>query len=161
MKKATNQNEVPATLVGQLSVLSQMPMNDLKALWRKLFNSEPPTSKRPYLERRIGYQLQENAYREHNPTLLDMNKQRLGKIIDHVEKRSAKKALVLEPGTTLVREYKEIEHRVTVNLDGTFQYEGVPYNSLSEVARLITGTRWSGPLFFGLKSTNNDKKKFR
>ena len=56
----------------------------------------------------------------------------------------------LKPGTVLTREWQGTLHQVRVNDDG-FEYEGVLFASLSEVARKITGTRWSGPLFFGLR----------
>ena len=56
----------------------------------------------------------------------------------------------LEPGAVLIREWGGIKHRVMVRASG-FSFGGKEYRSLSEVARVITGTRWSGPLFFGLK----------
>jgi hypothetical protein len=56
----------------------------------------------------------------------------------------------IKPGTRLVREWKQQVHTVEVDAGG-YQYKGARYESLSEIARLITGTRWSGPLFFGLK----------
>jgi len=52
-------------------------------------------------------------------------------------------------GTRLIREYQGVEHRVTVIREG-FEYQGRTFQSLSQIAREITGTRWSGPLFFGL-----------
>jgi DUF2924 family protein len=55
------------------------------------------------------------------------------------------------PGTVLIREWRGASHLVTVLYDGVL-YRQQRYRSLSEVARLITGTRWSGPLFFGLRS---------
>jgi len=54
-------------------------------------------------------------------------------------------------GTRLIREYQGVEHCVTVR-DEDFEYQGRPYKSLSAVARAITGTRWNGLTFFGLKS---------
>jgi hypothetical protein len=54
-------------------------------------------------------------------------------------------------GTVLVREWQGVEHRITV-LDDGYEYQGRPYKSLSAVARAITGTRWNGLVFFGLKS---------
>ena len=54
-------------------------------------------------------------------------------------------------GTVLIREHEGVEHRVTVTHDGMFEYRGQKYRSLSMVAFVITGTRWSGPLFFGLR----------
>jgi hypothetical protein len=56
----------------------------------------------------------------------------------------------IKPGTRLVRQWKEQVHVVQVEAEG-YEYKGARYESLSEIARLITGTRWSGPLFFGLK----------
>ena len=57
----------------------------------------------------------------------------------------------MKPGTRLVREWKQQVHTVEVDTEG-YQYKGTRYDSLSEIARLITGTRWSGPLFFGVKA---------
>ena len=54
-------------------------------------------------------------------------------------------------GTRLIREYQGVEHTVTVLHDG-FEWEGRPYRSLSAIARAITGTRWNGWMFFGLKN---------
>jgi hypothetical protein len=58
----------------------------------------------------------------------------------------------MKAGTVLVREWHGVSHRVTV-LDGGFDLGGGRFRSLSEIARKITGVRWSGPLFFGLKSS--------
>jgi hypothetical protein len=60
----------------------------------------------------------------------------------------------LAPGTVLLREWQCVRHQVTV-LERGVLYRGDRYRSLSEVARLITGSRWSGPLFFGLKDKRN------
>jgi hypothetical protein len=57
----------------------------------------------------------------------------------------------IKPGTRLVRQWQDKVHIVHVEETG-YEYKGSRYESLSEIARLITGTRWSGPLFFGLKS---------
>ncbi len=56
----------------------------------------------------------------------------------------------LKPGTTLTRQWQGVKHTVQV-LDKGFAHRGKPYPTLSSVARAITGTRWSGPVFFGLK----------
>ena len=57
----------------------------------------------------------------------------------------------LKAGTVLVREWHGVTHRVTM-LDDSFDFDGERFRSLSEIARKITGVRWSGPLFFGLKA---------
>ncbi len=53
-------------------------------------------------------------------------------------------------GTRLIREWQGVEHHVTVLTDG-YEYQGRKYKSLSAIARAIAGTRWNGPLFFGLR----------
>ncbi|OYV93277.1 MAG: hypothetical protein B7Z60_09245, partial [Ferrovum sp. 37-45-19] len=60
-------------------------------------------------------------------------------------------------GTVLTREYKGVSHRVVVTPDGQYNFQGCMYPSLSMIAREITGTRWSGPLFFGLKPPARSK----
>ena len=65
--------------------------------------------------------------------------------------RGAAPQVVLSPGTRLLREWQGVAHQVTV-LDPGFEYAGKRFKSLSAVARHITGTAWSGPLFFGLKT---------
>ena len=60
-------------------------------------------------------------------------------------------------GTILCREWKGIEHRVTVRPDG-YEYQGRPYKSLSAVARAIAGTRWNGHIFFGLKTQRQGRR---
>ena len=59
----------------------------------------------------------------------------------------------------LTREYRGVEHHVAVAQDGQYEYQGRRYPSLSMIAREITGTRWSGPLFFGLKAPGKPKTK--
>ena len=64
----------------------------------------------------------------------------------------------LAPGTTLVREYNGISYRVRVLDDGRFDLDRRPFKSLSAVARVITGTQYSGPVFFGLKPTGRERQ---
>lgn len=70
----------------------------------------------------------------------------------------ARRELHIVPGTVLVREYNEREHRVTALPDGGFDYEGRRFRSLSAVARFITGQHWSGPLFFGLVKQKQERR---
>ena len=55
------------------------------------------------------------------------------------------------PGTLFTREYHGKVHQVIATADGQYEFEGRPYRSLSMIAREITSSRWSGPVFFGLK----------
>lgn len=58
----------------------------------------------------------------------------------------------------LTRLYQDVEHRVTIEAEGCYEYQGRRYDNLSVIAREITGTRWSGPLFFGLRKQDAAKK---
>jgi hypothetical protein len=140
------------SVLGQIAALKTMPIADLKAKWRELYGSEAPPHNRAFLESRIGYRLQELRYGGLKPDTL----RRLAALADELErddgprKRRARDGNELAAGTRLVRDWKGVEHCVTVRADG-FEYDGRPFKSLSAVARAITGTRWNGPLFFGLK----------
>ncbi|MNY46103.1 hypothetical protein D3C86_1812520 [compost metagenome] len=70
--------------------------------------------------------------------------------------RRVRADLIPAPGTRLVREWKGVEHTVTVTHNG-FDYQGQPYQSLSPIAKRITGTSWSGFVFFGLKRPASPK----
>jgi Protein of unknown function (DUF2924) len=79
---------------------------------------------------------------------------------DSHRSRSARPAWKLRPGAVLIREWRGTSHQVAVLEDGVL-FRGKHYRSLSEVARKITGNRWSGPLFFGLKAPvkeNHDER---
>jgi hypothetical protein len=81
--------------------------------------------------------------------------ERLAALAEQVDGRPTRRTRAAQDrpiaGTRLVREWKGVEHTVTVRDDG-FEYQGRPYKTLSSVARLITGTRWNGCIFFGLKN---------
>lgn len=163
MNPSTLALKMPASIVAQIARLPEMPINDVKLLWQELFGSLPHSYSRPFLERRIAYRLQENEFRKINPELLESNKRRIeAMILEEDLKNKIKKTdqdYRLAPGTLLTREYHRIEHCVLVTADGQFDYQGRIYKSLSVIAREITGTRWSGPLFFGLKAPTKTKTK--
>lgn len=135
------------TVLKQITALSGMDITTLKATWRDLYKTEPPKFNRANIERRLAYRIQEIAYgglpAEVKAQITQMRRQM------EAGTRQKDNSGPL-PGTVLVREYQGIEHRVTV-LEGSFEYQGRRYSSLSVIARAITGTQWSGPLFFGLK----------
>jgi hypothetical protein len=133
----------------EIEGLHTMPIVELRALWRAKFKSQPPEAFGPDLLRRsIAHKIQEDAYGG-----LDRATARL---LNQLMVQSAKtngKIVVprrIKPGAVLVREWKGTSHRITVTETG-FAYQGNSYDSLSEIARRITGTRWSGPRFFGLR----------
>lgn len=142
----------PPSVVSRIAGLRDLSMDEIKALWRRLFGKDNPTPNRQFLERRIAYKLQEIEFRKVDPNLLERNKRRIETLMETGKVRKLDRDIRLVPGTVLTREYQGIEHRVTVAQDGQYEFEGRRYPSLSMIAREITGTRWSGPLFFGVKA---------
>jgi hypothetical protein len=137
----------------RLAALKTTPTPDLKKQWRDLFDSEPPQFNRRYLESRLAYRIQELAYGGLKPETI-RRLERLGEELDGGDrkKRSIRRDRDRPiTGTRLLREWQGVEQIVTVTADG-FEWQGRPYNSLSAIARAITGTRWNGWVFFGLKN---------
>ena len=99
----------------------------------------------------IAYRIQELAYGGLKPETL-RRLEILGEQYDsdNVTTRRIRHDAKPVAGTRLVREYQGVEHTVTVLADG-YEWEGRPYRSLSAIARAITGTRWNGLVFFGIK----------
>jgi len=139
------------SVLARISALKSTPTADLKAQWRELFGTEPPPFNRRYLESRLAYRIQELAYGGLKPETVARLKA-LAEDLDGGDPRKRRRVLDRPiAGTRLIREWQGIEHTVTVRDDG-FEYEGRPYQSLSAIARAITGTRWNGWVFFGLKN---------
>ena len=142
--------DVPA----RLAALPSADIRDLKQQWRSLFGTEPPPYNRRFLERRIAYRIQELAYGGLQPETI-ARLEALGEQIDggNITLRRIRQDQRPIAGTRLLREYQGVEHVVTVTRDG-YEYQGRPYQSLSAIARAITGTRWNGWLFFGLRKAS-------
>lgn len=142
--------DIDPSVEAEIERPQSMPIVELRALWRAKFKSDPPKAFGPDLLRRsIAQKIQEKAFGG-----LDRATARLlNQLIAQHSKTPGKIVLPrrIKSGAILVRQWKGTSHRVTV-LDGGFAYEGKTYESLSEIARHITGTRWNGPRFFGLRS---------
>ncbi|MGH6713105.1 MAG: DUF2924 domain-containing protein [Bradyrhizobium sp.] len=139
----------------ELDRLPAMPITDLRKRYRELFKAEPPKAFGPDLLRRsIAHTIQEKAYGGLPPSIRRT-------LAQMVKTASAKPAGRLElpqrikPGSELVRTWSRKTYRVTVTADG-FVHGGKPYASLSEIAFAITGTKWNGPRFFGLRSARQE-----
>ena len=142
----------PADVLGRLAALKTVPTPDLKQQWRELFAAEPPPYNRRFLESRLAYRIQELAYGGLKPETIE-RLEALGEQLDGGNPvlrriRGDEKPIA---GTRLIRDYQGVEHSVTVLREG-YEFEGRPYQSLSAIARAITGTRWNGWAFFGLKN---------
>ena len=151
MQQAASAQPTDPAVEAELDQLATMPIIQLRVRYREVFRTDPPKAFGPDLLRRsIAHRIQEKAYGG-----LSRSAQRL---LDQMMKVYAAKPngrIVLprriKPGSVLVREWKGKSHRVMVLADG-FAYDGATFGSLSEIAGLITGTRWNGPRFFGLRS---------
>ena len=138
-------------ILARLAALKSMSVNDLKTEWQTLFGAPAPNNSRTFLESRLAYRIQELTYcgpDKQTRRLLDL-------LADEVEGTLTRKGQIADPrnpvvGTKLIREWDGTAHTVTVLKDG-FDWGGQRYKSLSAVARAITGTRWNGYRFFGLR----------
>ncbi|MDQ3558224.1 MAG: DUF2924 domain-containing protein [Pseudomonadota bacterium] len=139
-------------VLARLAALKTTPTPALKEQWREIFGREPPPYNRRFLESRLAYRIQELAYGGLKPETIE-RLEALGEQLDGgniaIRKQKADNRPIA--GTRLIREWQGVEHCATVLQDG-YEYAGRPYKSLSAVARAITGTRWNGWVFFGLKS---------
>ena len=134
----------------KLTALADLDTAGLRREWRRLYRSHPPLHiRRDLLVLTIAWKLQERVH----GGLTAAQKRRLAGIAAGLKKNgdlSAGPAIRLKPGLRLVREWRGETHTVLVLEDG-FEWNGERRRSLSAIAREITGTRWSGPSFFGLK----------
>ena len=141
----TEESDVEA----QVIALEALTTADLRIEWRRLYRATPPTRlSRDLLIRGVAYRVQEQA---HGGLSLGI-KRRLHSLSEGSDQRdgsAAAPAITMKPGTKLVREWHGHAHMVSV-LDDGFEYQGERYNSLTRIARRITGVHWSGPLFFGI-----------
>ncbi len=134
----------------ELARLSELTTFELRGEWRRLHRMPPPMRlSRDLLVRGIIYQLQERAY----GGLSTATARKLEQTdADSLSRGSVTpvQPIPLRPGTRLVREWRGVTHMVLIHADG-IEWRGQRYRSLTIVARKITGARWSGPRFFGLR----------
>jgi hypothetical protein len=138
-------------ILARLAALKAMSVNELKTEWQALYDAPAPNNSRNFLEGRLAYRIQELTYGgpdKQTRRLLDL-------LADEVEGTLTRKAQIADPrnpvvGTKLIREWDGVAHTVTVLREG-FDWDGRRFKSLSAVARAITGTRWNGYRFFGLR----------
>ena len=126
----------------ELASLEELGSGELRRRWRELTGEPAPQVSPRLLRLALAYELQA---REHGGL-----GRRAQQVLDQVAGCKTR-TRAAQPGTRLVREWNGTLHVVTIAADNTVQWNGKIWNSLSEVARAITGTRWSGPAFFGHK----------
>jgi hypothetical protein len=140
------------SILAQVAALKTMPAPELRKQWQRLFDSPPPRYNRRFLESRLAYRIQELAYGGLKPVTV-ARLEALGEQLDggNIMLRRVRTDARPIAGTQLIREHQGVQHTITV-LPGGYEWQGRPFKSLSAIARAITGTRWNGWVFFGLKS---------
>ena len=138
----------------EIAALFDLSVSELKDRWRSAYGSQPPPrSSRKLLISAIAYKIQERAFGGLKPSVRRLLESAAGD-------SSSRRILHTWPvtrattGTVLIRDWQGKSHHVTV-LDRGVLYRKKNYRSLSQVARVITGCKWSGPLFFGLRGRSS------
>lgn len=129
-------------VAAEIEALATLSPAQLRKMWTTRVGGSPPLVRRGLLRLALAWELQAKA----QGGLSRLTQQRLAQI-DAARTRTS----LVSPGMRLVREWNGVAHVVMVGDDHIVRWNGREYRSLSEVARAITGTRWSGPAFFGLK----------
>jgi hypothetical protein len=151
MTKQSSPAATPASIATRIARLADWSWPDLTKEWHRLFGGNPPVANRRFVEKRIAYRWQEIEFAKADRALLERNRRRIDELVATGTLTRQRVGAIPVSGTELVRFYAGIEHRVVVLSDEEFEYAGKRYPSLSMIAREITGTRWSGPAFFGLR----------
>jgi hypothetical protein len=135
----------------ELDNLHALKPDQLAERWRKLYGTTMPARlRRSLIIQALAYRLQEKAFGGLKPATRGLLETAAGRASEHRTAKLRTKRSA-QTGAVLVREWHGTKHQVTVLKDG-FMFKGKHFESLSKIAREITGTRWSGPLFFGLRS---------
>jgi hypothetical protein len=136
----------------QIAALPAMNKQQLLVIWKDNFGkAAPPHLRKQLMVPLLAYRIQEREY----GGLSHAARKRLRELAESFESKSPQKERVItddaaESGSRFVRSWRGEIHEVLVKPDG-FEYRGQLYGSLSKIACEITGTRWSGPLFFGIR----------
>ncbi|WP_219894240.1 DUF2924 domain-containing protein [Aquisediminimonas profunda] len=134
-----------APLNDRIAALATMSLAQLCIEWRRVWKTTPPEITVDLLARSIAWKLQAQVYGGHSPeTMRKLKALTSGRAGDPV-------AGTLKPGTRILREWNGRSINVLA-IEGGFLFEDRSYRSLSEIAREVTGTKWSGPRFFGMKA---------
>jgi len=139
----------------EIAHLRDLDLKGLRARWQSMFQRSPSSHvPRHLLFAVLAFQIQADRYgdldHETRKVLDRTNANETGSAMANRLENLDRKRTELTPGTVLVREWDRQSHRVMVLADG-FAWNGQTYDSLTKVAFAITGTRWNGPRFFGLR----------
>src|SRR5258708_13730497 len=147
-----------AKISGEIAALFDLSVSELKDRWRSGYGAEPPSrSSRKLLVSAIAYRIQERLFGGLKPSVRRLLERASGDTGTRqiLRTRPVTRATT---GTVLIRDWQGKSHHVTVLNRGVL-YRGKNYRSLSQVARVITGCRPSGPLFFGLRGHSKERSR--
>lgn len=143
-------HETVRGLDAALDELHDLGRPQLLERWKAVFGQSPPAKiDRSLLIYGVAYKIQEKVLGGLKPAA----RRALAQLAERVHTGEFSKSpdsRRIRAGTVLLRQWHGVTHHVTV-LEQGFQFDNKRFRSLSEIARAITGSRWSGPLFFGLK----------
>ena len=143
--KKSIQSVPPGEIPAEVERLCSLSLRDLRVAWATEFRRDPPKGLwRDLLLRMLAWRLQEEALGGHDKATI--------KLLEVAGQKRAgdQRCQRLKAGTVLIREFEGTRHTVTIVPEGFFWRENT-YSSLSVIARIITGTNWNGPRFFGLR----------
>jgi DUF2924 family protein len=148
-------NMLARNIDNELEALSIATLAEVKEQWRNVFGTDAPTNmSRKLLIRALAHEVQARTYGRLKPKIRKQLRRVMEPCAPSVHKPGVPS---LQPGTRLLREWRGICHCVDVTDDG-FRWNNQTWCSLSAIARTITGTRWNGPAFFGLRKQEGMKK---
>lgn len=141
---AGRRREGRADLAQEIARVATLNVDALRSEWRQVLGCEPPAAfSKDLLARAIAHLLQEQALGGLNPAT--------ARLLRSLQKPGAEPPRQVKVGSVIVREHKGVVHEVLV-VPGGFCWQGDTYDSLSTIAKKITGVSWNGPRFFGLRS---------
>ena len=141
----------PEDIAIAIDRLSNLPLKELRVAWRAEFRREPPKGLwRNLLLRTLSWRLQEKAFGGHDKATLEMLK------ACSQNRPGDTRSQQLKPGTVLIRDFEGVRHTVTIMPKG-YVWQDRTYASLTAIAKIITGTNWNGPRFFGLREGRFNK----
>lgn len=142
--RSVDQLHQSADIHQDLARIGVMNVDALRAEWRRVFGCDaPPAFSKDLLARAIAYRLQEQTLGGLSPSA--------ARLLRTLARPGAEPPRQVKVGSVIVREHKGVVHEVLV-VPGGFCWQGKTYDSLSTIAKKITGVTWNGPRFFGLRS---------
>ena len=139
--------------ISYIMKLQKQSERELRTIWRIMFDNEPEIISRKYMIGRLAHKIQELAHGNGIDPEIENKIKACAKKLTREKTIASKKEHKFNPiaGAKIVKEYKGNVYEIMVVEDG-FSYAGIVYKSLSAIATKITGTKWNGLKFFGVKA---------